>query len=154
MLTEEDKKSGFVALTENQLEEVANACNRYPNLVFEVECETKDLQDDEEVVIKVSLTRDGCEEDTLEEVHTQYYNKVLIFDYLKTNKKKEENWWIVIGESSENKLHTIKRVNFVKDLEVSLKFDAPDIGKHELIVYLICDSYIGCDQEVFLFSYS
>jgi len=105
-------------------------------LVFEVECESKEIDSDDEVVIKVSLTRDGCDEDTLEEVCTQYYNK-----------KKEENWWIVIGESSENKLHTIKRVNFVKELEVSLKFDAPDIGKHELIVYLICDSYIGCDQE-------
>jgi len=94
------------------------------------------VADGDEVVINISLERDGHEEETLDEVFTQYYPK-----------RKDEFWWIVIGEPSVNKLHTIKRVNFVQKIETELRFDAPENGLHNLVVYLISDSYIGCDQE-------
>jgi pre-mRNA-splicing helicase BRR2 len=143
LLTKPDPKNpDFRPLTEEQLEQLATACNRYPNLVFEAECETSTVKDDEEVTIKVTLERDGHEEDTLDDVYSQFYPK-----------SKNENWWIVVGESSENKLHTIKRVNFVQTLETVLKFDAPSVGKHQVIVYLICDSYVGCDQESSMISF-
>ncbi len=32
--------------------------------------------------------------------------------------------------------------------QVKLEFTAPDLpGTHSLVMYLMCDSYMGCDQE-------
>jgi pre-mRNA-splicing helicase BRR2 len=70
---------------------------------------------------------------------------------------KEENWWVVIGSAQSNKLLSIKKVtNFkaVKEIQVKLNFlvkneSASASNNNELTyqIYLICDSYIGCDQE-------
>ena len=38
--------------------------------------------------------------------------------------------------------------------QVKLEFNAPDLpGDYNLVLYLICDSYLGCDQE-YQFSFS
>lgn len=54
----------------------------------------------------------------------------------------------MVGDSDKNKLFAIKRVTFVQELEATLKFKSPDPGSYKLLVYLICDSYLGCDQQV------
>jgi pre-mRNA-splicing helicase BRR2 len=33
-------------------------------------------------------------------------------------------------------------------LQVTLEFPAPDLpGDYNLVLYVMCDSYLGCDQE-------
>ena len=59
-----------------------------------------------------------------------------------------EYWWIVVGDSDRNKLFSIRRVSFVRELKTKLKFKTPEAGEYELLVYLICDSFVGCDQQV------
>ena len=62
--------------------------------------------------------------------------------------KKIEGWWVVIGNASNNSLLSIKRVNLVKSQKVKLQFLAPEeAGDYNLKLYLISDSYMGCDQE-------
>jgi len=61
-------------------------------------------------------------------------------------KEKEEFWWVLIGDMKINKLYAIKRVNFSAKTKVELKFLAPNAGEHDLTLYCICDSYVGCDQ--------
>ena len=69
--------------------------------------------------------------------------------------EKEEQWWIIVGRPKLNKLLSIKKVtNFkaVAELQVKLNFavkcELPEDRDHiDYKVYLICDSYIGCDQE-------
>ena len=65
-----------------------------------------------------------------------------------------------IGEQSSNTLLRIKRADFsmakldaetgMLCLNVKLDFVAPgpEKGRHELTVYLMSDSYLGCDQEL------
>ena len=45
------------------------------------------------------------------------------------------------------RLLAIKRVPLQQDASVALQFEAPREGKHTLKMSLICDSYLGCDQE-------
>ena len=69
--------------------------------------------------------------------------------------EKEEQWWIIVGRPKLNKLLSIKKVtNFkaVSELQVKLNFvvnrDSQDKSDTlDFKIYLICDSYIGCDQE-------
>lgn len=65
---------------------------------------------------------------------------------------KEEGWWLVVGDTSTNQLLAIKRVALQRRAKVKLNFMAPtpapsELGKKNLSVYFMCDSYLGCDQE-------
>lgn len=66
---------------------------------------------------------------------------------------KQEFWWIVVGDPEKNKLFYIKRVTFAQNFNTLIKFKSPDAGNYKLLVYLICDCFVGCDQQV-CYSYS
>lgn len=62
--------------------------------------------------------------------------------------KKFESWWIVIGIPKSNQLVAIKRITLVKKSRHKLEFNAPkNHGLMSYTLYLMCDSYMGCDQE-------
>jgi len=61
--------------------------------------------------------------------------------------KREEGWWLVIGDSKTNSLISIKRVTLSQQARVQLDFAAPTPGKHVFTLYFMSDSYLGCDQE-------
>ena len=54
--------------------------------------------------------------------------------------------WVVLGDTKNNKLYGLKRVSFPDKLKIDVKFIAPEEGEHELNLYLISDSWVGCDQ--------
>ncbi len=61
--------------------------------------------------------------------------------------RKDENWWLVVGDSKANTLLAIKRVALQRKARVKLDFVAPSAqGNHHLTLYFMCDSYMGCDQ--------
>ena len=61
--------------------------------------------------------------------------------------RKEENWWLLIGREEENSCLVIKRVPLKQKATTKLQFIAPDtLGKQELTLYFMCDSWNGCDQ--------
>ena len=61
--------------------------------------------------------------------------------------RKDENWWLVVGDSKANTLLAIKRVALQRKARIKLDFVAPSsVGSHHLILYFMCDSYMGCDQ--------
>lgn len=73
-------------------------------------------------------------------------------------KEKDEQWWVVLGgrapgqrEGPFSSLLAIKRVTINKpEMRVRLEFEVPaeaQTGPQELVVYLISDSYLGCDLE-------
>ena len=63
-------------------------------------------------------------------------------------KSKRESWWIVIGDTSSNKLLSLKRISLKKSQKVKLEFMAPDeAGDYDLTLFCMSDSYLGCDQE-------
>jgi pre-mRNA-splicing helicase BRR2 len=61
---------------------------------------------------------------------------------------KTEGWWLVVGDRTSNALLAIKRVTLGTKARVKLDFVAPDtVGEHEFVLNLMCDSYMGADQE-------
>jgi pre-mRNA-splicing helicase BRR2 len=63
--------------------------------------------------------------------------------------RKDENWWLVVGDPGSNALLAIKRVALQRRARAKLDFVAPPggAGPTELTLFLMCDSYLGCDQE-------
>lgn len=62
-------------------------------------------------------------------------------------KRKDEGWYIVVGDVKKNSLVAIKRVPLQLRSKVKVDFEAPEQGVHEYVLYFMCDSYLGCDQE-------
>lgn len=89
-------------------------------------------------MVSVVLERDNELES--EPVKCPFYPKVIDL----VTKEKEENWWIVIGDKSSNRVLTTKKSTFNKDVTVSLKFE-PTEGVRLYTIYAFCDSYMGCD---------
>lgn len=62
--------------------------------------------------------------------------------------KREEGWWLVVGDKKTNTLISIKRVALQSEAQVTLEFSKPEKpGHYEYTLYLMSDSYTGCDQE-------
>merc|ERR1739844_218006 len=61
--------------------------------------------------------------------------------------KREEGWWVIIGDSKTNSLLSIKRLTLQQKAKFKLDFIAPRPGKYSYSLYFMSDSYMGCDQE-------
>ena len=149
---------------------LAAVCNRYPNLELGIENRPSELSvstsgsSGNSLDLIVSIKRDLAEadfdtkEEYLEElkvfaqpVHAPHYPLA-----------KEEHWWIVVGQPSANRLLSIKKItnmqqqaSLTSTLRVEIESDfllletpANQSRKvMDLKVYLMCDSYSGCDLE-------
>lgn len=58
--------------------------------------------------------------------------------------EKEEFWWVIVGDKKNNKVLTTKRTLVKKTADMTLSFEVSDCDK--VVVYALCDSYVGCDQ--------
>jgi len=55
---------------------------------------------------------------------------------------------LVIGDIQKNILYKIRRFNFVRNFNINFSLEAPRVpGEYTYSVYLICDSWVGCDLE-------
>jgi pre-mRNA-splicing helicase BRR2 len=68
--------------------------------------------------------------------------------------KRDENWWIIIGDTKTNTLLSIKRLTLNKKAKIKLDFAAPTTqpqstssSSFNYMIYLMSDAYMGCDQE-------
>jgi pre-mRNA-splicing helicase BRR2 len=61
--------------------------------------------------------------------------------------KREEGWWVIIGEPKTNTLLSIKRLTLQQKAKFKLDFVAPKAGHYSYTLYFMSDSYLGCDQE-------
>jgi pre-mRNA-splicing helicase BRR2 len=130
-------RRALLNMSEPELEEVARVCNRYPSIEVNYEIEDKDnIIAGDDVTMHVSLEREIDED--LRPVDAPRYPK-----------RKDEAWWLVVGNAKSNQLHAIKRITFQYQTRAKLAFQAPDVaGAHELTLFFMCDSYLGCDQEL------
>lgn len=66
------------------------------------------------------------------------------FAYLpKFPKQKDEGWFLIL--TSNNKIHSLKRIKLVKDVE-TIQFPTPNASK--INIHLLSDCYIGLDQQI------
>jgi len=140
MNMEDDQRTSlFQGLSQSQLMDVARACNRFPCISLEYKVQNADaLSAGGSARIVVRLGRDAMEDDaTLGPVYAPYYAK-----------EKEESWWLVVG-GPNNALVAIKRITITKS-SANVKLDVElgeDAGTYDYTLYLMSDSYQGCDQE-------
>jgi len=60
----------------------------------------------------------------------------------------EEGWWLVLGEEEADELLALKRIRFTNRTSTKLTFQASEEpGEMVLSLCLMCDSYIGLDQQ-------
>ncbi|KAJ1925898.1 Pre-mRNA splicing [Tieghemiomyces parasiticus] len=145
-----DRQALLAPLQPRQIAEVAAFVNRYPEIEVQY-----DVPDREQLVtgqaasVRVVLEREVNDEDD-EEKSKAAQPPVNVgpvvakyFPYAK-----DEGWWLVLGDPKTHTLASIKRVNFQQRLNVKLDFMAPEQpGDYTYQLYLMCDSYLGCDQE-------
>ena len=115
---------------------MARVCNRYPNIDVSYEVEDADeVASGDTVTVLVNLQREGDEEGRVPKVHAPRFPK-----------DKEEGWWLVVGDVAANSLLCIKRISLQLKAKVKLEFTAPEPGEYAYKLYLMSDSYLGCDQ--------
>jgi pre-mRNA-splicing helicase BRR2 len=125
----------LAGLSERQVSDVAQACNRYPNIEVSFDPPTGSVTSGDMVTVNVGLERE--QEGELGHVVAPRYPKA-----------KEEAWWLVVGVPKGGQLSAIKRVTLARKAKVKLEFAAPaGAGKQDFALYLMCDSYMGCDQQ-------
>mmetsp|Transcript_3106 Transcript_3106/g.7162 ORF Transcript_3106/g.7162 Transcript_3106/m.7162 type:complete len:2217 (+) Transcript_3106:149-6799(+) len=136
---EDDARAELLQISDGQMEELAAACNRYPNIEvsYAIANESEGVEAGDTVEMVVQLEReleDGAE---LGSVISPRFPT-----------KREEAWWLVVGDTKRGTLAAIKRVTLGRKSKVKLEFQAPaEAGKVDYTLFFMCDSYCGCDQE-------
>eukprot|EP00698_Gefionella_okellyi_P015841 TRINITY_DN4494_c0_g1_i1.p1 TRINITY_DN4494_c0_g1~~TRINITY_DN4494_c0_g1_i1.p1 ORF type:complete len:2123 (+),score=500.62 TRINITY_DN4494_c0_g1_i1:747-6371(+) len=121
-------------LSSAQIRDVASACNRYPNIELQHDLPTS-LSANEAVQFKVELRRED-EEAPGPVTATRF------------PRRREEGWWLVLGDEESNELFLIKRVpNLAASATLSLDFTPTQSGQRKYHLYFMCDSYVGCDLD-------
>ncbi|KAG8221998.1 hypothetical protein J437_LFUL003378 [Ladona fulva] len=134
MELEDDDRTKLLQLTEAQTADVARFCNRYPNIELSYEVQDKDrIHTGSTVNVAVQLER---EDEITGPVVAPFFPQ-----------KREEGWWVVIGDPKSNSLLSIKRLTLQQKAKVKLDFVAPGPGPHTYTLYFMSDAYLGCDQE-------
>jgi pre-mRNA-splicing helicase BRR2 len=90
---EDDVRNEILAMPDAQLADVARFCNRYPNidLNFDVE-DASNVHAGQTVSVKVQLRRDDDDETQVGPVIAPFYPI-----------RKDEGWWVIVGEPATNK---------------------------------------------------
>ena len=135
MELEQDVRDKLLQLDNTKMTDVARFCNAYPNIELSYDLEKESLKAGSSVNVDVALER---EDETVGPVIAPFFPR-----------RREEGWWLVIGEQKSNTLLCIKRLTVTQaKTKVKLEFTAPqEPGKHTLTLFFMCDSYLGCDQE-------
>ncbi|XP_017773161.1 PREDICTED: putative U5 small nuclear ribonucleoprotein 200 kDa helicase [Nicrophorus vespilloides] len=134
MELEDEDRSKLLQLSDAQMADVAKFCNRYPNIEMSYEVLDKEkIHSGSSVHVAVQLER---EDEVTGPVIAPFFPQ-----------KREEGWWVVIGDPKSNSLLSIKRLTLQQKARVKLDFVAPSPGHHNYTLYFMSDAYLGCDQE-------
>ncbi|OQR87098.1 pre-mRNA-splicing helicase BRR2 [Achlya hypogyna] len=127
-----------------KMAQVAAFCNAYPDVALETALESPDdIATGDVVSVNVALVREGADDEeedddkSVGQVQAQHFPG-----------QKVENWWVVVGDPATNALLSIKRIPLAHKAQLRVDFAAPTTpGEYKYTVYVICDSYLGCDLE-------
>jgi pre-mRNA-splicing helicase BRR2 len=148
---DDDVREQLLQLPPAKMADVARFCNAYPNIDMEFEVnggEEGSVVAGRPVSVVVTLEREADDEEEEGQGPGASGGAQQVVAPL-FPKPKLESWWLIVGDPGQNSLLFIKRVNSVgRRTRTKLNFAAPaEAGDHDLKLYLISDSYMGCDQE-------
>lgn len=128
-----------ISENEDKLTKVVSFLNNYPiirNVSYTVLNEGQIFANDN-IIIAVTVNRD----DDLESEEDLIINSNFYYE------EKLESWWIVIGDVKTKKLYAIRKVTLKKEQQsYKLNFNLANAGKHNLNIWLICDSYFETEE--------
>ncbi|KRX86944.1 putative U5 small nuclear ribonucleoprotein helicase [Trichinella pseudospiralis] len=131
---EDEDRNQLLNLNQTEMSDVAKFCNRYPNIELNFQVENSDsIISGQPVKILCNLER---EDEAVGPVLAPYFPK-----------KKEESWWLLVGQPKQNLLTSIKRISLQQKTSTKLDFIAPEPGSKQYTLFFMTDSYLGCDQE-------
>lgn len=120
---ENDERDDLLKMDEGQMTDVAKFCNRYPNIEMNHEVvDPEDAQTGSPTIVNVTLER----EDELQgNVIGKFFycvlmNIILILAPFYPGKR-DEGWWLVIGEHKTNSLLAIKHVSLQQKKKIALE---------------------------------
>lgn len=137
MSLEDDERDDVLQLEDQQLQDVADFVNKYPNVDVSYELDVEEgVVAGEPKLISVTIERDEELED-LDVVAPRFPSQ------------KREGWWVVIGDAQSRQLYGIKKtIVALETQEVKMDFTVPVAGHHKLSVWCMCDSYLDVDKEM------
>ncbi|KRZ08826.1 U5 small nuclear ribonucleoprotein helicase [Trichinella pseudospiralis] len=131
---EDEDRNQLLNLNQTEMSDVAKFCNRYPNIELNFQVENSDsIISGQPVKVLCNLER---EDEAVGPVLAPYFPK-----------KKEESWWLLVGQPKQNLLTSIKRISLQQKTSTKLDFIAPEPGSKQYTLFFMTDSYLGCDQE-------
>ncbi|KAF5370279.1 hypothetical protein D9758_006929 [Tetrapyrgos nigripes] len=138
MEMEDDKRNELLQMTPAQMQDVAMFVNSYPTLDVSHELAKGEYTAGSPIYLSVVLAKDDEDEGSESD-------QTVIAPFFPV--KKLANWWVVVGEPKTKQLLVIKKVTVSKTMKVKLEFTLPK-GRHEVKLYVICDSYVGADHDI------
>lgn len=138
-MEDEDRSKLLAGLDKFRVQDVAKFVNNYPSIDVEYDIDTKqDMRAGEPIPLTVRLSQDVEEDEEVDQsVMAPFYPL-----------HKMCNWWLVVGDTRSKSLLGIKKVSVAKSLNVKLDFQLEEEGTYKDVkLYLICDSYSGCDRK-------
>ena len=140
---DDEERRELLQMSEPQLAALSAVCARYPDVSLSFEGPPGGAAEaGEQAVVTVSLERDvdgvamGANGE-LPPVHAPRFPG-----------RRDEGWWLVLGDAKANKLLAIKRVSLAAAAKAKLAFEAPaEVGDAKLTLFFMSDSWLGCDQE-------
>ncbi|KAK6736456.1 hypothetical protein RB195_019253 [Necator americanus] len=134
---DDDVRRDILRMEDVQLADVAKFCNNYPSIEVEHELESDSVNIGDTLLVNVTMEREN---------HINGLAPPVVAP-LFPQKRKEEGWWLVVGDPAANALYSIKRLTINEKAKMQLDFVAQSAGRFEYKLYFICDSYLGADQE-------
>ena len=126
---ENDERDELLKMSESEMTDVAKFCNRYPNIEMNHEVEdADDVKTGQPTIVNVTLER----EDELQGNVIGKYKKNTFPYFLRFDNwllilapfypgKRDEGWWLVIGEQKTNTLLAIKHVSLQQKKKIALE---------------------------------
>jgi pre-mRNA-splicing helicase BRR2 len=147
-MDDEERLDGLTGLSRVQTSDVARACNNFPEVKeISAQVPAARVPAGGRTTVFVTLERGGDAEADGEDGQAKAAVPLVLCP--RYPKRKEEGWWLVVGDLSSNALLSLKYVAFARSARVKLEISAPTApGEHALELFLISDSYVGdCDQQ-------
>jgi pre-mRNA-splicing helicase BRR2 len=134
-MDEKDLKADL-QLDAASMRDVIKFVNKLPIINVELKVQGKSVVQGEYALLEVELERDGDEDE----------DGTVIAPFFPA--RKEEGWWLVVGDTKTKTLLAIKRIVLQNRQSIQLEFAAPErTGKVDCRLFLMSDSYIGFDQD-------
>ncbi|KAK1376814.1 DExH-box ATP-dependent RNA helicase DExH12 [Heracleum sosnowskyi] len=136
---EEHEWRDLLQMPDAQLFEIAKVCKRIPDIDLALHIQNSaNIRAEEVISLHIIIERNLVGRTEVGPVYAPKYPKL-----------KEEGWWVMVSDAKTNQLLAMKRVCVKRKSEkVKLDFAAPgQTGRKTYALYVICDSYIGCDLK-------